>query len=421
MKSEISASKDLEAIAAKYGTPMFVYDADVLSSTARSVRTALDERISIYYSLKANPNVSVVSTLMRAGTRAEVSSLAELRTAINAGHPAENVIFLGPGKTDEEIAACIDLRIRAIVCESFEELERINDASYSMGTRTKVVLRVNPSFELKGSGLTMGGKARQFGIDEEQLAEFVDLRARFASVDVLGVHAYMGTRILNEPAIVQNTRRILEMARRIAAIQRFPLKFVSVGGGWGVPYFEGESPINLQTVADGVNEAALLHVGSHPETEVAIELGRYLTALAGAYVTSVLYTKTSRGESFAVVDGGTNHHAAAGGVGSFVKRNFPVVVVGAEAGTPTSTWNLAGPLCTPNDLIVKKAELPDLTRGDLVAVLRSGAYGPSASPGLFLSHGFPTEVLLRDGEAHLIRAADSTEDLLARQILVDTA
>jgi diaminopimelate decarboxylase len=410
---------DFAAIAETFGTPLFVYDGDELLRTAAAVRGVLSERIAVFYSLKANPNASVVATLRAAGTRAEVSSLTELHTALRAGHAPEDIMFLGPGKTPAEIDECVSLGIFAIVCESGDELDRIELAAQRAGRVQRVVLRVNPSFELKGSGLTMGGKPRQFGIDEEVLLAGPPLQPRRAGVALVGIHAYMGTRILKESAIVENTERILDLARRVAAHQDIPLEFVSVGGGWGVPYFEDEAELDLEVVAAGINAAVAHHEGTHPQTQVAVELGRYLTAMSGSYLTRILSTKESRGEWFAVADGGTNHHMAAGGVGSFARRNFPISLVGSSAEDATSSWNIAGPLCTPSDLIAKKVALPELRAGDLIAVHRSGAYGPSASPGLFLSHGFPAEVLVLGGEPHLVRRADTPSDLLAPQIVLD--
>lgn len=410
---------DFAAIADTFGTPVFVYDGDELLRTAASVREVLSDRIAVFFSLKANPNVSVVATLRVAGTRAEVSSLTELHTALRAGHTPEDIMFLGPGKTAAEIDECVALGIFAIVCESVGELDRIELAAQRTGRIQRVVPRVNPSFELKGSGLTMGGKPRQFGIDEEVLLAGPPLQPRYPGVALVGIHAYMGTRILKESAIVENTERILDLARRIASHQRIPLEFVSVGGGWGVPYFEDEAELDLQVVAAGINAAVASHEATHPQTQVAVELGRYLTATSGSYLTRILYTKESRGERFAVADGGTNHHMAAGGVGSFARRNFPITLVGSTGNDATSAWNIAGPLCTPSDLIAKKVALPELRAGDLIAVLRSGAYGPSASPGLFLSHGFPAEVLVLGGDPRLVRRADTPSVLLAPQILLD--
>jgi diaminopimelate decarboxylase len=158
---------------------------------------------------------------------------------------------------------------------------------------------------------------------------------------------------------------------------------------------------------------------AHPGTRLIMESGRFLTARAGTYVMKVRYVKESMGERFAVTDGGTHHHMAAVGIGSFVKRNFPISLLNRDADDTQEQWNVTGPLCTPNDTVVKNASLPELRVGDLLGVERSGAYGPTASPGLFLSHGFPAEVLVHNGKPHLVRTRDQADDLLRVQRLVD--
>ncbi|MEU4377332.1 type III PLP-dependent enzyme [Pseudonocardia alni] len=405
-------------IAEQFGTPLFVYDGDVLGGRTDAVRAALHERLEIFYSLKANPNVSVCAVLRLHGARAEVSSLTELRTALHAGVVPHDIVFLGPGKSEEELEACLDEGILAIVCESFGELAIIDRLARARGVRAPVTLRVNPSFSIKGSGLTMGGRARQFGIDEDQLTADPGLAARHPHVRLTGIHVYMGTRILDAATIAANTARIFDLSERLANALGFDLELVDVGGGLGVAYFDGERDLDLDELAASVNPLLAAFAGRHPRTRMIMELGRYLTAEAGTYVARVRYVKDSYGERFAVADGGTNHHMAAVGIGSFVKRNFPLRILDRVAEPATEDWTVTGPLCTPNDTLGKKVALPPVREGDLVGVLRSGAYGPSASPVLFLGHGHPAEVLVLAGRPHLVRAADRVDDHLRLQRLV---
>jgi diaminopimelate decarboxylase len=227
----------------------------------------------------------------------------------------------------------------------------------------------------------------------------------------------MGTRILSEQVIAQNTEKIFELALRTSARLGFRLETVDIGGGLGVAYFEGERDLDPRVLAEHMNPVVAKFRATSPGTKIAMELGRYLTAPAGIYVVRVRYTKTSMGERFAVADGGTNHHMAAVGIGSFIKRNFPVGVLNRADEPPSDPWNITGPLCTPNDTLVKAALLPPVRPGDLIGVFRSGAYGPSASPVLFLSHGHPAEVYVADGRHYLVRERDTTEDLLRKQHL----
>jgi diaminopimelate decarboxylase len=403
-------------LAARFGTPLYVYDAGMLKETYRRVRRMLHPGIDIFYSAKANPNISVCSLFRSLGAGIEVSSQAELVTALRAGADPGHVMFLGPGKSAEELRACAAAGIHAIVCESLEELAAIDRLRPPAGTQ--VILRVNPAFSAKGSQLSMGGKPRQFGIDEELLHSAAGALADLRHVQVSGVHAYLGTRILAAEDIVSNTRGVLRVAAGLSEVLGFPLRTVGIGGGFGVPYFEGEKELDLQEAAGGINEAVAEFLARYPGAQVITELGRYLAGWAGTYIVRARYVKRSRNEWFVVADGGTNHHMAAVGVGSFVKRNFPVRSLTRYLAPADHRYNITGPLCTPNDVIARQAELPEVRPGDLIGVERSGAYGPSASPVLFLSHGHPAEVIVVDGIAHLVRHRDTVEDLLRPQRLI---
>ncbi|MQY14768.1 L-glutamyl-[BtrI acyl-carrier protein] decarboxylase [Streptomyces sp. RB5] len=405
----------LSELAEEYGTPLYLYDGDRLRDQYRGLRDRLHPAIRIFYSLKANPNLAITQSLLELGAGLELSSMAELATAQRAGATGDSLLFLGPGKSRDEIAAVLKTGAR-LIAESLPELDLIDEEARHQGVTAEVLLRVNPAFELKGGGLTMGGKPRQFGIDEETLLALDPAALRYGNLRVRGVQAYMGTRILDESAIVQNTRGIFDLAIRLSVKLGFELATVDVGGGLGVAYHSKERDLDVATLTDGLNPVIDEFHTAHPDTRLVMELGRFLAAPAGVYVTRVRYTKESRGDRFAICDGGTNHHMAAVGIGSPFRRNFPMYRVGSTAGDETAAWNVTGPLCTPNDTLAKAVDLPaGLTAGDLIGVTRSGAYGPTASPVLFLSHGYPAEVLVRDGRAHLVRRRDTVDDLLDRQ------
>ncbi|MFI0731890.1 type III PLP-dependent enzyme [Streptomyces sp. NPDC021225] len=402
-------------LADHYGTPLYVYDGELLTGAVRSLAEALPPPVEIFYSLKANPNSSVCSLLFAHGTHAEVSSLVELRTARTAGARPENIIFLGPGKTTDDIRACVQCRVYAIVCESWQELELIEATARQAGLRQRVLLRVNPSFGAAGSRLAMGGKPRQFGIDEEQLLDGKDRLSALTHATPVGVHVYLGTRILDAAAIVENTAQVLALAERVAAATGIEPEAIDIGGGLGVAYFDGERDLDLDALREGLAPVVGDFARRHPRTRLLLESGRFLTARAGAYLVRVQYVKESRGTWFAVTDGGTHHHMAAVGVGSYARRNFPVAAVAGGGTGPERPWHITGPLCTPDDTLARAVPLPDLAPGDVLAVLRSGAYGPTASPGLFLSHGFPAEVLVHEGRPLLVRDRDTADDLLRKQ------
>ena len=404
-----------QALADKYGSPLYVYDGPTLTGALHELTEALHPAVEVFYSLKANPNISLVALLAAHGARAEVSSLVELETALRAGVPPENIIFLGPGKKPEELLACVTAGIYAVVAESFDELAELNQLCVEQGKRQQVLIRINPHTPGAGSRLSMGGKARQFGIDEEQVLAAGRLPERYRALSLIGVHVYLGTRILDSSAVVRNTTRIFDLAERVAAATGIHLDAVDVGGGMGVAYFDNEEDPDLALLHEGMYPLIEEFRQRHPSTRLLFESGRYLVARSGVYVVGVRYVKDSMGLRFAVTDGGTHHHMAAVGVGSVTRRNFPIRHLTRPTEPDAGQWQLTGPLCTPNDTIGKDVTLPDLRSGDLLGVLRSGAYGPTASPGLFLSHGFPAEVLVHEGETYLIRDRDRTEDLLRKQ------
>jgi diaminopimelate decarboxylase len=403
-------------LAARFGTPMFLYDGAVISDGYRRLRELLHPAVDVFYSAKANPNVSICALLHSLGAGIEVSSMTELETALLAGAEPGDIIFLGPGKSAAELRACAELRLRSVVCESLEELAELDAAAPRSGC--EAMLRVNPGFSAKGSGLSMGGKPRQFGIDQQRLASALPALRRLRRVRVTGIHAYMGTRILDARDVVRNTLGILAAAEELAGQLDIPLSVIDIGGGLGVAYFGNEKDLDLAVAMAGVNEAVAGFTARHPGGRLIMELGRYLVGFCGTYVISARYVKESLGEWFVVADGGTNHHMAAVGIGSFVKRNFPIRSLTRYSAAPTRAYTITGPLCTPNDVIGKNVELPEVRPGDLLGVERSGAYGPTASPILFLGHGFPAEVLVLGGEPHLVRRRDTVADLLSKQLLI---
>ncbi|MFJ9925127.1 MULTISPECIES: type III PLP-dependent enzyme [Streptomyces] len=408
----------VEDIVDEFGTPLFIYDAQVLSETYRRLAEALPDGVEVLYSLKANPNISVCGFLGAQGAGAEVSSLTELMTAMRAGVDPADIIFLGPGKSRADLEACVSAGISAVVCESLAELRLLDEVAAARGAAPfPAVLRVNPSFHSKGSGLSMGGKPRQFGVDEKEVRQARPLLDALRHVEVKGFHAYMGTRFLDHRDVVANTESILRMAEDLATELGVDLSFVDFGGGLGVAYFENESDLDTAELGKGMRGPVGEFRARHPSCRIIMELGRFLAADAGIYVTRAVYVKESMGELFVVADGGTNHHMAAVGIGSFVKRNFPVVHLGSPSAEPTGTYTVTGPLCTPNDTLVKKVRLPEVRPGDLLGIERSGAYGPTASPGLFLGHGYPAEVFVHDGQVTLVRERDTPEELLSRQRL----
>ena len=408
--TRLSAAQ-IETAAALAGTPLYAYSAPALRARAQALRGAIPEA-EFVFSLKSNPNPSIVRCLAEQGIGAEVCSLFELETSLAAGVAADRTILVGPAKSPQELRRAIAAGVKAIIAESLEELAMIDTLAAELGRVQSVALRINPAFHTRGAKLSMSGKPTQFGIDAEDLDASLAVCAAARAIRLAGLHVYMGTRILDHAVVVENTRNVLALADEIIARAGHPLEFVDIGGGWGVPYSADETALDFEALATQVNALAAAWKARNPGAHVIIELGRYMVAEAGVFVTAVRYVKTSKGTRFAVCDGGANVHGAAGTAAGF-RRNFPIGAVRPRAGE-TGRWSVSGPLCTPTDVIGQKVDLPPLQPGDLLRIERSGAYGFSASPVHFLSFATPAEVLVDGDRFTRIRAPGSLQAHLAQ-------
>ncbi len=400
-------------IVAEVGTPAFVYDRHVLERKWEMLRAALPDRFDVYYSVKANPNHSILQFFVERGAGLEVASGGEIRRALRAGCPAQMVSFAGPGKTDAELALAVEQGVGEIHVEALREAERLASLARQRSVTARVAVRVNPESEMSGGAMRMGGKPAPFGIDEESLEDVVRRLLSEPAITLRGIHLYVGTQILDHHALLSQYRHGLDIARRVAAWCGRPLSTVDLGGGLGVPYFSGESELDIESfgrelraLVDGVSGDAVF-----AGTRFVLEPGRYLVAEAGIYVARVLDVKTSRGKTFVVLDGGMHHHlAASGNLGQVIKRNFPIAVVNKLDRSAHEEVDVVGPLCTPLDVLGRGVPLPLVEEGDLVGVFQSGAYALSASPAGFLSHPAPAEVLVSDGAVRLIRQREPEDD-----------
>lgn len=393
---------------AEVGTPAFLYDGRVLARTWAGLRDALPPQVDVYYSVKANPNPAILRFLVGHGAGLEIASAGELRRALQSGCAAERIAFAGPGKGDAELDLALEHGVGEIHVESLREAERLAAAARRRRTVANVAVRVNPGPEASGGAMRMGGKPAPFGVDEEQLPEVVAHIEADPALALRGIHLYVGTQILDHQILLAQYRHGIDIARRVAGWTGRPLATVDLGGGLGVPYFANESPLDLDVLGRELR-TLLDDVRSEPalrDARFVVEPGRYVVAEAGIYVARVVDVKTSRGKTFAVLDGGMHHHlAASGNLGQVIKRNFPIAVLTKLNRPATARADLVGPLCTPLDVLGRDVDVPDIAEGDLVGVFQSGAYALSASPTEFLSRPTPAEVLVEDGVPHVIRAA----------------
>lgn len=374
-------------------TPFYAYDRALLRARVAELQTALPGEIELHYAMKANPMPAVVALMAGLVGGIDVASAGELKVALDAGADPRHVSFAGPGKREIELRQALAAGV-LINVEGLRELRLLGALQQQLGLPARVALRVNPDFELKGSGMKMGGGPKPFGIDVEQLPAAMAL-IRNEGLGFEGFHLFAGSQNLRAEAICEAQCKSYELARRLAALAPAPVRFLNLGGGFGIPYFPGEVRLDLSSI--GANLAAIVAQAKDelPQARIVIELGRYLVGEAGLYVTRVVERKTSRGQVFLVVDGGLNHHlSASGNFGQVIRKNYPVAIVPRSGTSDTEQVSVVGPLCTPLDLLADRMTLPVAQEGDLVVIFQSGAYGASASPQAFLGHPPVTEVLV---------------------------
>ena len=411
-------------VAAQVGTPFYAYHGEAIVAQARRVQAALGPETELCYSLKANPSLGICQLLAREGLGAEVASGGELLLAQRAGFPPERTLFAGPGKRDAELEAAVRHGLLAVNAESPGEVERLGGVARRLGATARVALRVNPALAVRGAGMRMGGGPQQFGMDEEQLPEVVAALRQHPHLRLAGLHVYAGTQLFDVEALLAHCHRMVDLALEAATALGRPLEVLDLGGGFGVPYFEGTPEFDLEAFAAGYRGVVRRCQGDPllARARLVVELGRYLVAEAGVYVARVVDVKMSRGRSFVVTDGGMHHHSAAtGNFGQVFRKPYPVALVGRLDAPQDGAWSLVGPCCTPLDTFGHDLPLPAPQVGDLVGVLASGAYGYSASPLAFLSHPTPAEVLVWRGQTHVLRPPGAFQQALEGQRGLDAS
>jgi diaminopimelate decarboxylase len=384
--------RKLSELAASEGTPLFAYSADLIRRRVAMLREVMPDRLSIHYAVKANPFAPLLGLMVELTDGFDIASAGELAMAIAAGQDARKISFAGPGKRDAELAEAIRHGV-TLNLESENEARRALVAADRLGVRPRLAIRVNPDFELRGSGMKMGGGAKPFGLDADRVAQLAR-EVIGAGAEWRGLHVFAGSQALDAESVIEAQAKTLDLAARLSAEIGEALPHLNMGGGFGIPYFHGDSPLDVKAVGDALSERFAALPPELVSTEFAVELGRYLVGEAGVYLTRVVDRKESHGHIFLVTDGGLHHQlAASGNFGTVVRRNYPLAIAnrfGAEAVEETS---VVGCLCTPLDRLADQALLPRADVSDLIAVFCAGAYGATASPSAFLGQGPATELL----------------------------
>jgi diaminopimelate decarboxylase len=404
---------EAEALAEAHGTPFYLYDLDAALAHLAELRASLPEVVDVFYCVKANGNRRVMEAFKPHVAGLDLSSAGELDMAIAAGFDPTKASIAGPGKSKEDLVRCVENRVGVVSLESVAELHRLGEVARARGVRQDVTLRINPAQTPKEFAMRMGGGASQFGVAEEDAPAALDAVLAEPGVRLVGFHVYAGTQCLEASALVENMKGSLDIVARLAEEKNLEPTLVNLGGGFGIPYFAGQSAVDTPALGRALGEALLAWRERNPrfaKARYVFELGRFLIGRFGAYVTRVTEVKETRGKRFVILDGGMHHcFPATGNFGQLVKKNYPVLnlsrggaaALESEANAPQE---LCGPLCTPMDSMARAARIPRAEPGDLVGFFASGAYSYAASPLLFLSHDTPLELVKLGAEVSVARA-----------------
>lgn len=389
----IGGRKASDLVAEAGRTPLFVYSRELIDARVAQLRAALPDRVGINYAIKANPNPDVIAHMAPLVDGFDIASSGELAMVQAAGIDPARVSFAGPGKRDDELEPAIAAGV-TLNCESEGEAMRSLAIGQRLGRAPKIAIRVNPSFELKGSGMKMGGGAKQFGVDADKVPDLAK-RVIGEGAEWRGLHIFTGSQALSADAIIEAQANVLNLAAELCGAIGHGLPKLNMGGGFGIPYFPGDEPLDLAAVGGALHERVAGLPAALADTELCVELGRYLVGEAGVYLCRVIDRKVSHGTTYLVTDGGLHHQlAASGNFGTVVRRNYPVAIASRYTADADDVANVVGCLCTPLDRLADQAELPRADVGDIVAVFCAGAYGATASPSAFLGHGPAAEMLV---------------------------
>jgi diaminopimelate decarboxylase len=394
IERETELDKLLQHAVTSFGTPSFVYFTDPISQRIARLRSAFGNRFALSYAVKSNPNPALLEWLDERVEFLDVSSIGELRLAERAGWSPARASFTGPGKRDYEIRQSIESGLGDLVLESPREAMLASEMSRAAGRIQDVLIRIAPSSVPRGFGDQMAGRPSAFGFDVEQLDAELPEVLKLPNLRCVGLHIYSGTQCLRPAAICENYRTFLTIFRDVCRKYELKPRKLIFGSGLGIPYHMEDVPLDLDAVAKGIVDDldALKREPAFTDARLVLELGRYLVGEAGYFLTRVISIKESRGHRIAICDGGMNNHLPASGhFGMVMHRNYRMHKVGG--GDDIQKVDIVGPLCTSIDRLALGVMLPRLDVGDVIAVHNSGAYGLTASPVHFISHGLPVEIL----------------------------
>ncbi|MGN6059443.1 MAG: pyridoxal-dependent decarboxylase, exosortase A system-associated [Sphingomicrobium sp.] len=368
-----------ELIAEAGGTPLFVYDNNIVGGQIAALRAAMPDGLAIYYSVSANPYEPLLNFIGRYVEGFRVVSRGELEHLKRAGLAGIGMTFAGPGKGNDELEAGIAAGA-TISVESEGEARRAIEAGERVGIQPRLAVRVNPPFSIDEGRFSIGARPSPFGVDAERVPSLVEGLIE-AGVDWRGLHIFAAAQSLDDDSLIEAHRAIIACAGEIAHTLGIPLPELNLGGGFDVPRFAGEKPIDVYRMATALHDTVCNGPELLATTRLSLELGRWLVAECGVYLTRILDRTESCGETFLTTDGGGQH--LLGATGCLWERghgNFPIAVANRFSAPAEEQVTVTGCLATPHDSLGNEVMLPRAEPGDVIAIFCAGAYGLTASP-----------------------------------------
>ncbi|MDD1620085.1 MAG: diaminopimelate decarboxylase [Methylococcaceae bacterium] len=397
----------VDAIAAQYGTPCYVYSRATLERHWLAFDRAFAEHPHlICYAVKANSNIAILNCLARLGSGFDIVSLGEMQRVLAAGGKPENIVFSGVGKREDEILAALKVGIRCFNVEVSGELDRINKLAGQVGVVAPVSFRVNPDVDAKTHPyISTGLKENKFGIAIEHALGEYQRAAQMPNIKIVGIDCHIGSQLTETAPFLDALDRILALVDALQA-EGITLHHLDLGGGLGIRYREEQPPQPAEYIA------AILQRLVGRDFEILLEPGRAIVGNAGLLLTRVEYLKPTAGKSFAIVDAAMNDLVRPSLYGAWQE----IIPVDANSNAAEQVWDIVGPVCETGDFLGKGRPLK-ISEGDLLAVRSAGAYGFTMSSN-YNSRPRVAEVMVDGKQSHLIRARESVEQLWAGEQLL---
>lgn len=376
----------------EFDTPTYLYDLDAIESRIQSLHRQCPKAL-LRYAVKCNPNPFLLTWLKNRIASLDVSSAGELRLALDCGWDASRLAFTGPAKTEDDIRYALSVNIRSLVVEDESELRLVSRCAIDQGVTARVLIRIAPQKAEEKFAVRLAGRTTQFGVEEALTPDLMALCSVLGGIELAGLHIYSGSQCLDGSAMAAHFVNLWEAFKRHSQAATQPLDEFVFGAGMGIPYHDGDVPLDLSHLANVWPNIALAAAEYSSAARLYIELGRYLVGEAGYFLTRVVRIKNSKGQAIAICDGGMNNNQGACGLlGGIGHRHYSMINASAEKDRPAQSYRIVGPLCTAIDTLAHNISLPELKVGDVVAVGCSGSYGPTSSPLFFISHKMPREV-----------------------------